>query len=250
VSGTWIAHGSGSADARWSTRTDHVLARPARRVHAGRIWLSVDERLLLRFANEGIWPLAMWPMFRRCFGERLGPVRQVNQALRRCGGERGHAAKTGGAGAGLSLRVVAGMIRGACRRKHFELLAYPVANPSPWHLALAARDLIGCLAERSWAFRRAFIARTSSRRSIAIWRRASNTSIRRSPFHHETPWSRLSDLRSSGRAREQQRWSPIEQCAATWRTPRVAPESEARVGLIASTTPGYPGAIARGGATA
>ncbi len=58
--GTWIAHGSGSADARTVDEHDHVLVPPESPSYVlRRIWLS-DEELngyYFGLANEGIWPL-------------------------------------------------------------------------------------------------------------------------------------------------------------------------------------------------
>jgi len=59
-SGTWIAHGSGSADRHTVDEGDHVRVppgRPAYRIR--RIWLSREEEqgYYYGFANEGLWPL-------------------------------------------------------------------------------------------------------------------------------------------------------------------------------------------------
>lgn len=59
-SGTWIAHGSGSADRDTVDEHDHVRVppqRPAYRIR--RLWLSQEEEqgYYYGFANEGLWPL-------------------------------------------------------------------------------------------------------------------------------------------------------------------------------------------------
>jgi trehalose-6-phosphate synthase len=59
-SGTWIAHGAGSADRDTVDRHDHVLVppeRPSYRIR--RVWLSEEEEqgYYFGFANEGLWPL-------------------------------------------------------------------------------------------------------------------------------------------------------------------------------------------------
>ncbi|OFW40958.1 MAG: trehalose-6-phosphate synthase [Acidobacteria bacterium RIFCSPLOWO2_12_FULL_67_14b] len=59
-SGTWIAHGSGSADRDTVDGNDHVMVppeRPAYRIR--RVWLTQDEEqgYYYGFANEGLWPL-------------------------------------------------------------------------------------------------------------------------------------------------------------------------------------------------
>ena len=70
-SGTWIAHGSGSADREAVDAADHVMVppeRPAYRIR--RVWLTKDEEqgYYYGFANEGLWPLChiahVRPVFR------------------------------------------------------------------------------------------------------------------------------------------------------------------------------------------
>ncbi|HVJ23116.1 MAG TPA: trehalose-6-phosphate synthase, partial [Burkholderiales bacterium] len=59
-SGTWIAHGAGSADRETVDKNDHVMVppeRPSYRIR--RVWLSNEEEqgYYFGFANEGLWPL-------------------------------------------------------------------------------------------------------------------------------------------------------------------------------------------------
>jgi trehalose 6-phosphate synthase len=59
-SGTWIAHGAGSADRDTVDKHDHVLVppeKPSYRIR--RVWLSEEEErgYYFGFANEGLWPL-------------------------------------------------------------------------------------------------------------------------------------------------------------------------------------------------
>jgi trehalose 6-phosphate synthase len=59
-SGTWIAHGAGTADRDTVDRHDHVMVppeRPSYRIR--RVWLSEAEEkgYYYGFANEGLWPL-------------------------------------------------------------------------------------------------------------------------------------------------------------------------------------------------
>ena len=59
-SGTWIAHGAGSADRDTVDRHDHVMVppeNPSYRIR--RVWLSQEEEqgYYFGFANEGLWPL-------------------------------------------------------------------------------------------------------------------------------------------------------------------------------------------------
>lgn len=59
-SGTWIAHGSGSADRATVDAHDRVMVPPGQPSYRlRRIWLSADEEAgyYYGFANEGLWPL-------------------------------------------------------------------------------------------------------------------------------------------------------------------------------------------------
>jgi len=59
-SGTWIAHGSGSADRETVDRHDRVPVPPESPAYRlRRIWLSAEEEAgyYAGFANEGLWPL-------------------------------------------------------------------------------------------------------------------------------------------------------------------------------------------------
>jgi len=59
-SGTWIAHGGGSADREVVDRHDHVTVPPERPAYElRRVWLTAEEEAgyYYGFANEGLWPL-------------------------------------------------------------------------------------------------------------------------------------------------------------------------------------------------
>lgn len=59
-SGTWIAHGSGSADRQVVDQHDHVAVPPEQASYQlRRLWLSPEEEqgYYYGFANEGLWPL-------------------------------------------------------------------------------------------------------------------------------------------------------------------------------------------------
>ncbi|HUL02951.1 MAG TPA: trehalose-6-phosphate synthase [Gemmatimonadales bacterium] len=59
-SGTWIAHGGGSADRDVVDRHDHVAVPPEHPAYQlRRVWLSAEEEAgyYYGFANEGLWPL-------------------------------------------------------------------------------------------------------------------------------------------------------------------------------------------------
>jgi trehalose 6-phosphate synthase len=70
-SGTWIAHGSGSADALVVDKHDRVTVPPGKPAYSiRRVWLSKEEEAgyYNGFANEGLWPLChvahVRPIFR------------------------------------------------------------------------------------------------------------------------------------------------------------------------------------------
>jgi trehalose-6-phosphate synthase len=70
-SGTWIAHGSGSADRQTVDKANHVQVPPHNPSYTlRRVWLSKEEEqgYYYGFANEGIWPLChiahVRPVFR------------------------------------------------------------------------------------------------------------------------------------------------------------------------------------------
>ena len=59
-SGTWIAHGSGSADRETVDKQDHVAVPPGNPAYQiRRVWLTAEEEAgyYYGFANEGLWPL-------------------------------------------------------------------------------------------------------------------------------------------------------------------------------------------------
>jgi trehalose 6-phosphate synthase len=59
-SGTWIAHGAGSADRDTVDKNDHVMVPPeGPSYRIRRVWLSPEEEqgYYYGFANEGLWPL-------------------------------------------------------------------------------------------------------------------------------------------------------------------------------------------------
>jgi len=88
-SGTWIAHGSGSADREAVDAQDRVMVppeKPAYRVR--RVWLSAEEEAgyYYGFANEGLWPLChiahTRPVFRSADWEHYRTVnRRFAQAV-------------------------------------------------------------------------------------------------------------------------------------------------------------------------
>jgi len=82
-SGTWIAHGSGSADRETVDRNDRVPVPPGHPSYTlRRVWLSKEEEqgYYYGFANEGLWPLChiahVRPVFRSTDWEKYVTVNQ------------------------------------------------------------------------------------------------------------------------------------------------------------------------------
>jgi len=82
-SGTWIAHGSGSADRDVVNSGDRVLVPPGQDDYwLRRIWLTAEEEqgYYYGFANEGMWPLChvahVRPVFRESDWEAYKAVNQ------------------------------------------------------------------------------------------------------------------------------------------------------------------------------
>jgi trehalose 6-phosphate synthase len=82
-SGTWIAHGAGTADRETVDRDDRVPVPPKRPAYTlRRVWLSKEEEqgYYYGFANEGLWPLChiahVRPVFRSADWEHYVTVNQ------------------------------------------------------------------------------------------------------------------------------------------------------------------------------
>jgi alpha,alpha-trehalose-phosphate synthase [UDP-forming] len=82
-SGTWIAHGSGSADKQVVDRRDRVRVPPGHEEYTlRRLWLTPKEEkgYYYGFANEGLWPLCHVAHVRPVFRESdWQAYREVNQ---------------------------------------------------------------------------------------------------------------------------------------------------------------------------
>lgn len=82
-SGTWIAHGSGSADAEVSDAQGRIAVPPGSAEYTlRRVWLTAEEEqgYYYGFANEGLWPLChvahVRPVFREGDWEQYRAVNQ------------------------------------------------------------------------------------------------------------------------------------------------------------------------------
>ena len=90
--GTWIAHGSGSADRETVDGDDSIAVPPDAPAYTlRRVWISDEEQdgYYYGLANEGLWPLCHIAFVRPVFREvdwRL--LRDDQPTVRRCGGAR------------------------------------------------------------------------------------------------------------------------------------------------------------------
>ncbi|MBC8086954.1 MAG: trehalose-6-phosphate synthase [Phycisphaerae bacterium] len=86
-SGTWIAHGSGTADREVVDRHDHIGVPPeAPTYQLRRVWLTEDEEAgyYYGFSNEGLWPLCHIAHVRPTFRSSDWDLyRKVNQRFAR-----------------------------------------------------------------------------------------------------------------------------------------------------------------------
>jgi trehalose 6-phosphate synthase len=82
-SGTWVAHGSGSADKATVDRSDHVGVPPDQPAYTlRRVWLSESEEegYYYGLSNEGLWPLCHLAYVRPAFrGENWVAYQSVNR---------------------------------------------------------------------------------------------------------------------------------------------------------------------------
>ena len=83
-SGTWVAHGSGSADRTVVDRADRVAVPPGRPEYVlRRVWLTPEEEAgyYYGFANEGLWPLChiahVRPVFRSADWEQYERANRI-----------------------------------------------------------------------------------------------------------------------------------------------------------------------------
>lgn len=86
-SGTWVAHGSGSADRDVVDRKDRIQVPPDDPAYSlRRVWLSAEEEdgYYYGFANEGLWPLCHLAYVRPAFREGdWDAYRRVNEKFAR-----------------------------------------------------------------------------------------------------------------------------------------------------------------------
>jgi trehalose 6-phosphate synthase len=143
--GTWIAHGSGTADRETVDKHDRVDVPPGESAYRlRRVWLTPEEEsgYYSGFANEGLWPLChiahVRPVFR---SSDFAQYRAVNAKFADAVVKSAHR-RADRARAGLPLRAAAAhdpRAASQCNCRH--VLAHPVAEPEafsicPWRAEL------------------------------------------------------------------------------------------------------------------
>ena len=152
--GTWIAHGSGSADRLTVDRHDRIAVPPASPAYSlRRLWLSEEEQngYYYGLANEGLWPLCHISFVRPSFREfGLARLQGRKRALRRRHRRGGAGRRPDHPRPGLSLRLAAADAAAApAARHHPDLLAHPVAERGDvQHLPLEGGDYRRAVGQR------------------------------------------------------------------------------------------------------
>ena len=155
-SGTWIAHGSGSADRAVVDKNDRIQVPPERPTYQlRRVWLSPEEEAgyYYGFANEGMWPLCHIAHVRPDLSiQRLGAIRGRQPEVCRSRGERSQNQSSHRPGPGLSLRpATENDPRSASGRHHHHLLAHTLAQSRVLcHLSLAGRNIGGHVGQQHY----------------------------------------------------------------------------------------------------
>nr|WP_312028321.1 trehalose-6-phosphate synthase [Aquabacterium sp. J223] len=186
-SGTWIAHGSGSADREVVDAHDRVPVPPDDPSYVlRRVWMTDEEEqgYYAGFANEGLWPLCHVAHVRPVFRESDW---RAYQAINR----RFADAVVAEARSEDPIVLV--------QDYHFALAPAMIRERLPqatiiafWHIPWPNPESFGicpggascskaCWAAPSWASTPATTARTSWRRWTASWRRGWSPSTRPSP---------------------------------------------------------------------
>ena len=219
-SGTWIAHGSGSADREVVDAHDRVAVPPGADDYAlRRVWLTRrgGAGLLLRLRQRR--PVAAVPRGARAAGVPrvgLGAVPGRQPALRRR--RRGRGAQRGSdrAGAGLPLRAAAGDDpREAAARHHPHLLAHPLAEPESFGICPWRREILqGMLGSTILGFHtrfhcKNFIETVDRFLEARIEHEHSTISFQRG----RDAGRGLPDLdRVADRATDRRAWPPVAEC--------------------------------------
>ncbi len=203
-SGTWIAHGSGSADRETVDRHDRVGVPPGQPLYqVRRIWLTPEEErgYYGGFANEGLWPLCHIAHVRPTF--RTGDFEHYRNVNTKFADAVVAEAKTKDPVVLVQdyhFALLPRMIRNACPTRPSSR-----SGTSPGPTRKRSRSVPGasscstvCSGAASSAFTRSSTATISWTPSTGCWRRASTASPSRSPAAASRPPCTVIRSRSSG----------------------------------------------------
>ena len=206
-SGTWIAHGAGSADREVVDARDHVRVPPENPSYQiRRVWLTKEEEAgyYYGFANEGLWPLChiahTRPVFRASDWEHY---RAVNRRFAETVVSESRTPNPIILVQDYHIARLPRMIRERLPEAPIITVWHiPWPNPEafgvcPWRAEL----LDGMLAPRSSASTPSSTATTSSTPWTATWRRAWTARPSPSPTAASPPRCTAIRSRSSGRCR-------------------------------------------------
>ena len=145
-SGTWIAHGSGSADREVVDASDRVGVPPGHEDYQlRRIWLTPRKNKAITTAlrMKACGRCAMGACAPRLPRIRLGSLQAGQPAICRRRGGRSPQRGSGRPGAGLPLRVAAGHdSRTSAPSHHPHLLAHPWPNPESFGICPWRREIL------------------------------------------------------------------------------------------------------------
>jgi trehalose 6-phosphate synthase len=210
-SGTWIAHGSGTADRSTVDANDRLRVPPgADEYWLRRIWLTAEEEqgYYYGFANEGMWPLCHVAHVRPVFRESdWRAYREINQRFADAVVAEARSEDPIVLVQDYHFALVPAMIRAklpAATVLTFWHIPWP--NPESFGICPWRREILeGILGSTILGFHTRFHCKNFSRRRIAISRRGSSTSTRRSRSAPRRPSSRATRSRSRGRRRRPRR---------------------------------------------
>jgi trehalose-6-phosphate synthase len=145
-SGTWIAHGGGSADRQVVDRHDCIAVPPGSDTYTlRRLWLTPEEEkgYYYGFANEGLWPLCHVAHVRPVFRENdWDCYRLVNQRFADAVVEQARSEDPVVLVQDYHFALLPALVRQrAPTRDHPDFLAHPLAESRVFrHLSVAPGD--------------------------------------------------------------------------------------------------------------
>jgi hypothetical protein len=209
-SGTWIAHGSGSADRDVVDARDRVLVPPGQDDYwLRRVWLTPEEEqgYYYGFANEGMWPLChvahVRPVFRESDWEAYRAVNQrfADAVIAEARGEDPVVLVQD-----YHFALLPAMIRE--KLPQATILTFwhiPWPNPESFGICPWRREILqGMLGSTILGFHTRFHCKNFIETVDRYLEAGSSTSIRPSLFRTRRRWSRAIRSRSNGRMRP--RW--------------------------------------------